>query len=97
MKQNRKPSSEILRRLSNNMVRLRQARGYTQAALGLRCGMSKGHISKIEQERMNVSVATIEALCAGMACSVEDLFMKVEPDFSIGTRASDPDCDASLE
>jgi len=97
MKQNRKPSSEILRRLSSNMARLRNARGYTQAALGLRCGMSKGHISKIEQERMNVSVATIETLCAGLTCSVEDLFMKVEAVFSARRRAPDPDGDESLE
>lgn len=73
------------------MVKLREARGYTQAALGRRCGMSREHISNIEQQRLNVSVATIETLCAGLSCSVEDLFMKVQPDFSADGHASDRD------
>ena len=94
---NRKPSSEILWRLSNNMIRLRKARGYSQTALGRRCGISKGHISNIEQERLNVSVATIEMLCAGLSCSVEDLFMKIKPDLSTKQSASDPDENESLE
>jgi len=97
MKQNRKPSSEILWRLSNNTVRLRKARGYNQAALGRRCGLSKGHISNIEQEKMNVSVATIEMLCAGLSCSVGDLFMKIKPDLSTEQSASDREENERLE
>ena len=77
MKKNRKPTADSLRRLSYNMVRLRKARGYNQADLGRRCGMSKGHINNIEQETRNVSLATIEALCGGLVCSIEDLFMKI--------------------
>jgi len=97
MKQNRKPSSEFLWRLSHNMVRLRKGRGYTQAALGRCCGLSKGHISNIEQEKRNVGVAMIEALCAGLACSIEDMFMKIEPDLSTEQSASDPEENENFE
>lgn len=42
-------------------------------------------------------MATIEILRAGLACSIEDLFMKVKPDFSTELRAPNPDRDESVQ
>jgi transcriptional regulator with XRE-family HTH domain len=73
---NRKASSEILWRLAINLKRLREARGYSQLELARRCGLTKGYISKVEQELLNISVASLEALCDGLECSTEDLLRR---------------------
>jgi transcriptional regulator with XRE-family HTH domain len=74
---NRTPSTGILRRLSYNVERLRRARGLSRAALGRASGLSKGHISNVENERMNASLATLEALTVGFDCDVVDLFQRI--------------------
>ena len=82
MKRNRKPSPEMIWRLAANVKRLRKARGYSQKSLARRTGLPHGHISKIEQELMNTSLATLEALSNGLDCSLYDLFasVKTEPE-----------------
>lgn len=71
--QNRKPSPEILRRLSANVKRLRRAQGYTQQQLATLCGLTKSYISNVEQGTVNISLANLEALAIGLDCSEEDL------------------------
>ena len=77
MKQNRRPRLESLWLLAANLKRLREARGYTQIDLARRTGLPNGYISKIERELMNVSLANLDALAAGLDCSLTDLFMPV--------------------
>ena len=74
--QNRKASREIRRRLSVNLKRLRRARGYTQAELANFCQLSKNYISNIEQRRVNVTLASLEALAYGLGCTEEDLLRR---------------------
>ena len=73
---NRKASSDILWRLATNVKKMREARGYTQQELARRCGLNKGYVSKIEQEILNISLANLEALAAGLECSEEDLLRR---------------------
>jgi transcriptional regulator with XRE-family HTH domain len=73
---NRKASAEILWRLSENLKRLRKARGYTQERLGKRCGLTKNYISNVERGTVNISLANLEAIAIGLNCTAEDLLGK---------------------
>ncbi len=75
--QNRRASPGIRWKLSTNVQRLRQARGYTQERLGSLCGLSKSYISNVEQGTVNISLANLEALAKGLACAEEDLLRTV--------------------
>jgi transcriptional regulator with XRE-family HTH domain len=70
---NRKASPELRRRLATNLKNLRAARGYTQQELARLTGLTRNYISNIEQETVNISLANLETLAIGLACSEEDL------------------------
>jgi transcriptional regulator with XRE-family HTH domain len=70
---NRKPRDELLWRLSDNLKRLREARGYTQEELAQICGLPRTYISKIEQATVNISLASLDALARGLGCAECDL------------------------
>lgn len=74
--QNRKASPEILWRLSTNLKRLRNARGYTQSELANLCGLTKTYIGNVEQGTVNISLANLEAIANGLECSAEDLLRR---------------------
>ncbi len=74
--QNRKASADILWRLSTNLKRLRQARGYTQQQLADLSGLSNSYISNVEQGTVNISLANLEALANGLGCAEEDLLRR---------------------
>ncbi len=71
---NRKPSSWICLRLAENLIRLRKARGLTQRQLADASGFKRYYISDVEQGRINISLANLEALTVGLHCSPVDLF-----------------------
>jgi DNA-binding Xre family transcriptional regulator len=73
--QNRKASAEIRLRLATNVKRLRAARSFTQHELAERCQFSPGYLGDIERQALNVSLATLEALAAGLECLEIDLLM----------------------
>jgi transcriptional regulator with XRE-family HTH domain len=77
--QNRKASPEIRWRLSTNVKRLRQARGYTQQELANLCGLTKSYVCNVEQGAVNISLANLEALATGLGCGEEDL-LRLPPD-----------------
>jgi molybdate-binding protein/transcriptional regulator with XRE-family HTH domain len=61
--------------LFRNLVRtLRQQRGWSQAELAHRAGISRAAVSAIEIDRLVPSVAAALALAAALGCAVEDLF-----------------------
>jgi transcriptional regulator with XRE-family HTH domain len=74
--QNRKASPEILWRLSTNLKRLREARGYTQKELANLCGLTKTYIGNVEQGTVNISLANLEAIANGLDCTAEDLLRR---------------------
>jgi len=74
--QNRKASPEILWRLSTNLRKLRQARGYTQQELAKICGFSNSYIGNVEQGTVNITLANLETLAIGLGCAEEDLLRR---------------------
>jgi DNA-binding XRE family transcriptional regulator len=76
---NRKPSQGIRYRLADNLTRLRKARGYTQEELARVCGFQKSYIGNVEQGTVNISLANLEALAAGLGCFETDLLNRGGP------------------
>src|SRR5437899_2551092 len=60
--------------LQNNVKALRRARGWSQAELALRAGISRAAVSAIEIERLIPSVAAALSLAAAFGCRVDALF-----------------------
>ncbi len=73
---NRKASQELLYRLADNLKRLREARGITQAELATRCHMHKNYVGNVEQAIVNITLANLEALARGLSCSEAELLMR---------------------
>jgi len=86
---NRKASPEILGRLSENLKRLRQARGYTQRELAKRCGFSASYVGNVEQGTVNITLANLETLASGLSCCATDLLRPAPPGPTVA-RASEP-------
>ena len=59
---------------SNNVLKRRAARQWSQAELARRAGMSRAAVSAIECERLSPSVHAALALAKVFECSVEELF-----------------------
>jgi molybdate-binding protein/transcriptional regulator with XRE-family HTH domain len=60
--------------LQNNVKALRLARGWSQAELARRAGISRAAVSAIEIERLVPSVAAALALAGAFGCRVDGLF-----------------------
>ncbi len=60
--------------LDNPVRRQRQARGWSQAQLAERAGISRTAVSAIEAARLVPSVAAALALARALGCTVEELF-----------------------
>jgi transcriptional regulator with XRE-family HTH domain len=69
----RKPSLEIRCRLASNVKRFRKARGYTQQQLAELCQLDQNYISIVEQAIVNITLANLEALATGLACTETEL------------------------
>ncbi|MBX3177701.1 MAG: helix-turn-helix transcriptional regulator [Candidatus Hydrogenedentes bacterium] len=55
--------------------RLRELRGDTpQVQFASKLGISKSSLNRIEMGDQNVSLKTIEVICAKLGCSIADLF-----------------------
>src|SRR6476620_11017221 len=72
---------------SNRVRQCRTARGWSQADLARRAGISRTAVSAIEIDRVVPSVAAALALAAAFGCTVEDLFRlapagQAEPDWA---------------
>jgi transcriptional regulator with XRE-family HTH domain len=59
--------------LARNVRSLRQARGWTLAALAARSGVSKGMVVELEQGRTNPSVATVGRLATALGVGFAQL------------------------
>ena len=68
-----RPSRQLLDRLRRNLRRARQARGWSQADLAAELGVSKSLISRIEQGRANITLATVEGLAGALGIDPADL------------------------
>jgi transcriptional regulator with XRE-family HTH domain len=72
--------------VARNVRSLRQARGWTLAALAARSGVSKGMVVELEQGRTNPSVATVGRLATALGVGVAQLVeVGDEPELRIVT------------
>jgi transcriptional regulator with XRE-family HTH domain len=72
--------------LARNVRSLRQARGWTLAALAARSGVSKGMVVELEQGRTNPSVATVSRLATALGVGVARLLeVGNEPELRVVT------------
>jgi transcriptional regulator with XRE-family HTH domain len=69
----RKASPAFLQRVGNNIKSLREARGYSQQDLSHDSGLTTNYIGEIERGRINISLATIDALAKGLGCDVREI------------------------
>ncbi|GMU93233.1 MAG: hypothetical protein AMXMBFR4_22910 [Candidatus Hydrogenedentota bacterium] len=66
------------KQLSNLVAQYRKERGWSQAELARRAGLSRGEISAIETNRLIPSVAAAIQLAETLGCHVEDLFERFD-------------------
>jgi transcriptional regulator with XRE-family HTH domain len=72
--------------VARNVRSLRQARGWTLAALAARSGLSKGMVVELEQGRTNPSIATLCRLAAALGVGLVQLLdLGDEPELRIVT------------
>src|SRR5262245_4075606 len=72
--------------IARNVRSLRQARGWTLAALAARSGVSKGMVVELEQGRTNPSVATVDRLATALGVGLAQLVeVGEEPELRIVT------------
>ncbi len=77
----RRPSTRVVRVLSENIRRLRQEQGLSQEALSERCGLHRTYVGSVEREERNVTLSTLEAFSKALGVSVPQLLTrKVDDD-----------------
>src|SRR5215510_2534410 len=86
MARNTPDSDAVTAAVSRNVRSLRQARGWTLAALAARSGVSKGMVVELEQGRTNPSVATVDRLATALGVGLAQLLeVGEEPELRIVT------------
>jgi transcriptional regulator with XRE-family HTH domain len=73
---NREPSQALLRILSANIVRLRNAQGWSQEELADEAGLHRTFVGSVERGERNVTLSTLEALAAALRVPVVQLLTK---------------------
>ena len=67
-----KPKSEVPA-LGKNIARIRKEKGFSLDELSKKCGVSKGMLSQIEQEKVNPTVAVVWKIAYGLDVPFNDL------------------------
>jgi transcriptional regulator with XRE-family HTH domain len=74
-------------RINVNILELRKRRGWTQAELAERVGVSQATVSSWERD-VQPSAGSTYKLAQALGCAMEDLFTTPDPD---QTSGDDPD------
>lgn len=71
-----KPQLDVSGRalLAENIVRLRQQKGWSQELLAYEAGLHRAAIGHFENQRKNVTIDNIEAIAAALQVEISDLF-----------------------
>jgi transcriptional regulator with XRE-family HTH domain len=72
----RKPSQALLRILSANIIRLRDAKKWSQEELADEAGLHRTFVGSVERRERNVTLSTLEALSAALNVSIIELLSK---------------------
>ena len=70
----KKPDNAVKAAFGKRVRELRTARGLSQEALALACGLDRTYIGGIERGERNVSLVNIEKIAAGLGLPVRELF-----------------------
>lgn len=62
--------------LGQNIKRLRQSKGLTQAELGLKVGLTKDTISKFELAKTNITVRQLLLIRRELGVGIDELFLE---------------------
>ncbi len=69
------------RNISENLKRIRLARGYSLDLVAEQTGVSKSMLGQIERNEANPTVSTLEKIMSGLRISLEDLVQSSETPF----------------
>ncbi len=72
----RKPSSAIMRALSENLKNYRKAKDLSQEDLAGICGLHRTYVGSVERMERNVTLSTLELLAAALGVSVPTLLTR---------------------
>ena len=61
-------------RIRRNLLKIREAKGYTQEKLAYESGMSKGYLSEVESGKKSPTVRTLEKLAETLDIEVSAFF-----------------------
>jgi len=64
---------QFLKKLGENISRIRKEKGITQIELGHRCDFDRSNMRRIESGRTNPTVLTLKKICEGLEVSMEEL------------------------
>jgi len=65
---------DLGRLLGESLLRIRQDRGWTQAELARRLGISRPTLTRLESAGQNATLRTLSTLCKALRCEPGDLF-----------------------
>lgn len=71
-----KPSSsvDLAGQLADSLRRLREGAGLSQVELAKTLGLSQATLNRLENSSQNVTLKTLERLCAALRCQIAELF-----------------------
>jgi transcriptional regulator with XRE-family HTH domain len=61
--------------LALNLIKLRNARGWSQEELAFECGLHRAFIAHVERQKRNLSIDNIERLAKALAVPTHALLM----------------------
>jgi putative transcriptional regulator len=61
--------------MSNCLAKLREQKGITQEELAISAGVSRAHISKIENGKYNGSIKVLSRIAKKLDVKIEDIFL----------------------
>jgi putative transcriptional regulator len=61
--------------VENCLAKLREKKGVTQEELALAAGVSRAHISKIENGKYNGSIKVLSRIAKKLDVKIEDIFL----------------------
>jgi transcriptional regulator with XRE-family HTH domain len=64
---------DVLQRLSRNLRRLREAKGWSQEELAEQSGLHRTYVSGVERGIRNPTVTVVERLASALQCRVSAL------------------------